>query len=246
MSLNSTFIPVVSSRYPSDWRFWVFIVIFAALYFAFSSRSAKNRRTELSEVAPCIGLLWLDTLPAIPLGIAFLQPGMDGGFGNVMSGSRAGCQMTIFDFEYETGITIRTERTHAQTVAAFRSEHVVLPAFQFGPESVMRKMLTVGSTEQFKFESSLPTVHAPVGHYLLRSTEQSAAGNLFDPEMLEFFNGLGLQREPWFLEGNREWLVVWEHNNIVGPQNYSRFVQQTSTIAATIFGYAKLKLAASA
>lgn len=72
MSLNSTFIPVVSSRYPSDWRFWVFIVIFAALYFAFPSRSVKNRRTELSEVAPCIGLLWLDTLPAIPLGITFL------------------------------------------------------------------------------------------------------------------------------------------------------------------------------
>ena len=88
MSLNSTFIPVVSSRYPSDWRFWLFIVIFAALYFALSSRSAKNRRTELSEVAPCIGLLWLDTLPAIPLGIAFLQPGLDGRFSNVMSGSR--------------------------------------------------------------------------------------------------------------------------------------------------------------
>ena len=154
--------------------------------------------------------------------------------------------MTIFDFEYETGITISTERTHAQTVAAFRSEHVVLPAFQFGPESVMRKMLTVGSTEHFKIETRLPAVHAPVGHYLLRSTEQSSASTLFDPEMLEFFNGLGLQREPWFLEGNREWLVAWEHNNIVGPQNYSRFVQQTSTIAATIFGYAKLKLATSA
>jgi len=126
VSLNSTFIPVVSSRYPSDWPFWVFIVIFAALYFAFSSGSAKNRRTELSEVAPCIGLLWLDTLPAIPLGIAFLQPGLGGGFSNVMSGSRAGCQMTIFDFEYETGITIRTERTHAQTVAAFRSEHATI------------------------------------------------------------------------------------------------------------------------
>jgi hypothetical protein len=52
-------------------------------------------------------------------------------FSNVMSGSRAGCQMTIFDFEYETGITIRTERTHAQTVAAFRSEHVVLPASNY-------------------------------------------------------------------------------------------------------------------
>jgi hypothetical protein len=246
MSLISTFILAASSRYPSDWRFWVFIVLFAALYFAFSSWNAKSRRGTLAEIAPTIGFLWLDTLPEIPLGIAFLQSGLGAEFSNAMSGSRVGCQTTIFDFEYETGITVRTERTHAQTVAAFRSARSILPAFQFGPESVMRKMLTVGSTEQFTFETPLPSVRAPVGHYLLRSTEQSAANHLFDPEMQEFFNGLGLQHEPWFLEGNQEWLLVWEHNNIVRPQNYSRFVLQTSTIAATVFGCAKIKLATTA
>jgi hypothetical protein len=246
MSLISTFILAASSRYSSDWsdwRFWVFFVVFAALYFAFASWSAKSRRRTLAQVAPSIGFRWLDTMPETPRGIAFLRSGLGGEFSNAMSGSRAGCQVIIFDFEYETGITIRTERTHAQTIAAFRSAHTVLPAFQLGPQSVMHKMLTVGSTEQFKFETPLSTVPAPVGNYLLRSTEQSAANHLFDPEMLAFFNGLGLQQEPWFLEGNQEWLLVWEHNNIVRPQNYSWFVQQTSTIAATVFGCAKIKLA---
>jgi uncharacterized membrane protein len=140
------------------------------------------------------------------------------------------------------GVTLQTQRTHAQTIAAFNSANTVLPGFQFGAESVMHKMLTVGSMEQFKFETQLASVPAPVGHYLVRSVEQNAANHLFDPEMLAFFNGLGLQQEPWFLEGNQDWLLVWEHNNIVSPQRYPWFLQQTSTIAATVFGCAKLKL----
>jgi hypothetical protein len=119
-----------------------------------------------------------------------------------------------------------------------------LPAFQFGPELVMRKMSTFGSGEQFKIETPLPSVPAPVGHYLLRSQEQTAANALFDSEMLKFFNDLGLQQQPWFLEGNQEWLLVWEHNNIVPAQNYPWFLQQTCSIAATVFGCAKLKRAA--
>jgi hypothetical protein len=51
-----------------------------------------------------------------------------------------------------------------------------------------------------------------------RSTEQAATKVLFDSEVLKFFNDLGLQHQPWFLEGNQEWLLVWEHNNIVPPQ----------------------------
>jgi len=35
-----------------------------------------------------------------------------------------------------------------------------------------------------------------------------------------------------------------EHNNIVSPQNYSWFLQQTSAIAAMVFGSAKTKDAA--
>jgi hypothetical protein len=57
---------------------------------------------------------------------------------------------------------------------------------------------------------------------------------------------LGPQRQPWFLEGNQEWLLIWQHNNIVAPQNYPWFLQQTSAIAATVFGSAKLKRAAMA
>jgi hypothetical protein len=246
MSLSSLYILAASSRYPSDWRFWVFIVIFAALYFAFASWSAKRRRRALAQVAPSIGFLWLDTTPETPRGIAFFRSGVGGEFSNAMSGSRAGCQLIIFDYEYETGISIRSERTHAQTIAAFRSAHTVLPAFQLGPQSVMHKMLTVGSTEQFKFETPLSSVPAPVGHYLLRSTEQTAAKALFDSEMLKFFNDLGLQQQPWFLEGNQEWLLVWQHNHVVPPQNYPWFLQQTSAIAAMVFGCAKMKRAGMA
>jgi uncharacterized membrane protein len=243
MSFIAICVLAASSSDPdwSDWRFWVFLAVFAAFYFVFSSWSTKRRRRALSQLAPSMNFLWLDTMPETPRGIAFLQPGLGGEFSNAMTGSGAGCEVILFDFEYETGISARTERTHAQTIAAFRSAHPVLPAFQFGPETVTRKMSTVGSGEQFKFETLMSNVPAPIGHYLLRSTVQTAATALFDPEMLKFFNDLGLQHQPWFLEGNQEWLLVWEHNDIVSPQNYPWFLQQTSSIAATVFGYAKLK-----
>ena len=227
----------------SDWQFWVFLAVFSALYFVFNNWYTKNRRRALAQLAPSMNCVWSDTMPETPRGIAFLQSGLGGEFSNAMTGSRAGCDVTIFDFEYETGISARTERTHAQTVAAFRSARSVLPAFQFGPETVMRKMSTVGSAEQFKFETPLSSVPAPVGHYLLRSQEQTAANTLFDSEMLKFFNDLGLPRQPWFLEGNQEWLLIWEHNNIVSPQHYRWFLQHTSAIAAMVFGCAEMKRA---
>jgi hypothetical protein len=248
MPLNSNSILAGSSAYPaqwSDWRFWVVLATAFACYFGFTSWSSKRRRRALSQLAPSMNFSWLDAMPETPRGIAFLRPGLGGEFSNAMTGIGAGCEVTVFDFEYETGTMLMpmTERTHVQTIAAFRSSHSVLPAFQFGPESVMRKMYTVGS-EQFKFETALPSVSAPAGHYLLRSHEQTANA-LFDSEMLKFFNDLGLQHQPWFLEGNQEWQLIWQHNNIVSPQNYPWFLQQTSAIAAMVFGCATMKRGAT-
>jgi DNA-binding phage protein len=175
----------------SDWRLWVALVALLAFYYAVNSRSAKRRRRALSQLAPSLNFSWSDTMPETPRGVAFLRPGLGGEFSNAMTGSRAGCEVTVFDFEYETGVSARTERTHAQTIAAFRSAHSVLPVFQFAPETVMHKMSTVGSAKQFKFEAPLSSVPAPVGHYLLRSREQTDAKALFDSEMLEFLQRSG-------------------------------------------------------
>jgi hypothetical protein len=62
--------------------------------------------------------------------------------------------------------------------------------------------------------------------------------------MLKFFNDLGLQHHPWFLEGNQEWQLIWQHNNIVSPPNYPWFLRQTSAIAAMVFGCAEMKCGA--
>ena len=245
MTTPSISVCILTASSPnSDGRFWVLFAVLLAFYYAYNHWSSNRRQTALAELAPSMKFLWSDTLHEIPGGIAFLRTGRDRQFSNAMTGSGAGCEVTLFDFEYETGISLRTERTHQQTMAAFRSAHCVLPAFQFGPESVVRKMSTVGSVEQFKFETPLPSVTAPIGRYLLRSQEQAVVSALFDSEMLKFFNDLGLQHQPWFLEGHQEWLLIFEHNNIVLPQNYPWFLQQTSTIAAMVFGCTRMKRAA--
>jgi hypothetical protein len=185
------------------------------LFYLFNSWYETSNQRAMARVAPTIGFVSLDSMPETPRGIVFLRSSLGGPFSNVMSGSRVGCQVILFNYEYETGITIRSERTHAQTIAAYRSAHTVLPAFQIGPAPVMHKMSTVGSTEQFKFETPLSTVPAPIGHCLLRSSEQSAASQLFDSEMLKFFNGMGLQHEPWFLE-NLSHIAIKRDGSTIG------------------------------
>src|ERR1700692_1269227 len=156
----------MTSHPEADWRFWVFLVALLAFYYAFNSWSTKRRRRALAQRAPSMGFLWLDTMPETPRGIAFLRTGLGGELSNAMTGSGAGCEVTLFDFEYETGLTARTERTHAQTIAAFRSAHSVLPAFQFGPELVRRKVSTFGSAERFKFETPVARGPGAGGHSL--------------------------------------------------------------------------------
>jgi len=106
MSFISIFILAASSSYPSDWsdwRFWVFLAALLGFYYAFNSWSAKRRRRALAQRAPSMGFLWLDTMPESPRGIAFLRTGLGGELSNAMTGSGAGCEVTLFDFEYETG-----------------------------------------------------------------------------------------------------------------------------------------------
>jgi len=78
MSFIMLCILAAGSSYPSDWsdwHFWVFLAVFAAFYFAYSSWMAKTRRRALSQLAPSMKFVWLDTMPETPRGIAFLQPG---------------------------------------------------------------------------------------------------------------------------------------------------------------------------
>ena len=189
--------------------------------------------------------MWQSSISVIAPGITLRETGFLRLISNVMLGQRAGCEVTLFDCEYETE-GMKWTITHSQTVAAFCSSHVILPAFQFGPEPTMRKIFTVGSTEQFKYETRLSGVRSVVGNYILRSTDAAAANALFNSELLQSFRGLGLEAQAWFVEANQKCLVVCQPDVLIPPELYEQFLQQTSQIAANVFGYAWINRAASA
>jgi len=58
---------LATSDLDSDWRFWVFIGFSLAFYYVFNNWYAKRRRLMLTQLAPTMGFLWLDTMPETPL-----------------------------------------------------------------------------------------------------------------------------------------------------------------------------------
>jgi len=107
----------------------------------------------------------------------------------------------------------------------------------------MRKMSTLARRSSSSSKSRCRTCPPRSDTYLLRSQEQTAANALFDSEMLKFFNDLDCSTNPGFLKAIKD--GCWYGNKQYRARaDYPWFLQQTSSIAATVFGCAKLKRAA--
>ena len=244
MSLVSIWTLAARSRAPSDWRFWVLFAIAAVLLWIHDDLWKESRGHALRRTGKALGFVWQGSISDLGSGIVFLETGFARCRKNAMIGQRAGCEVTLFDCEYKTR-GVKSTETHVQTVAAFRLSHVILPGFQFAPEHTLREISTVGSTGQFKYETRLSGARCGDGNYFLRS-KQVTASALFNPEMLQSFNGIGLEDQSWLVEGNQQWLVICQPDDLMPPELYEQFLRQSSQIAANIFGYARIKHAASA
>jgi hypothetical protein len=244
MSLVSIWTLAARSRAPSDWRFWVLFAIAAVLLWIHDYLWKESRGHALRRTAKAIGFAWKGSISGLESGIIFLETGFARRSRNAMIGQRAGCEVTLFDCGYKTRGMKSIDR-HIQTVAAFRLSHVSLPAFQFAPQHILRQISTVGSTGQFRYETRLSGVRCGDGNYFLRST-QATASALFNSEMLQSFHGIGLEGQSWLVEGNQQWLVICQPDDLMPPELYEQFLRQSSQIAANIFGYARIKHAASA
>jgi hypothetical protein len=244
MSLVSIWTVATRSRAPSDWRFWVLFAIAAVLLWIRDSWWKESRGHALRRTAKEIGFAWKGSISGLASGTVLLETGFVRRSRNAMIGQRAGCEVTLFDCEYKIR-GVKSVDMHIQTVAAYRLSHVILPAFQFAPEHILREISTVGSTGHFKYETRLSGVRCGDGNYFLRST-LAEAGVLFNSEMLQSFNGIGLEGQSWLVEGNQQWLVICQPDDLMPPELYEQFLRQSGQIAANIFGYARIKHAAGA
>ena len=203
----------------------------------------KKRTAALATVAQSMGFMFLgEEWNSSALGpqqmlfensVAFAE-----GWGqkckNIMRGTFASLDTSIFDYSYITGRG-RGARTWQQTVFAF-SHDLSLPAFDLQTENFMNRISDVFTHSDIDFDS-----HPGFSRrYFLRSPRKEGIKELFTSELLTYLEGLPPEPK-WHIEGNGQTLFIYLFNRRVAADDISGFAQNTSSIATSFFRYCGAK-----
>jgi hypothetical protein len=223
-----------ASAFPS----WIVLLVLlvAIAVWIFSSIRAKKRTQALQETAQQIGLNFVgtDQSSTTQVRTALFNKGSSRGFRNIMNGSFAGFQTSLFDYSYTTSDG-RNSSTWTQTVAAFMQD-AHLPMFELRPEGFLDRVGEAFVHRDIDFES-----HPEFSRrYLLRGGDEQAVRELFTPALLTFFEALPPERK-WHIEGGEGTLFVYRSAATVKPDDIRSFLEETSSIAQTFFASGGLK-----
>ena len=203
------------------------IVIWAILF-------ARKRTQELTQLAPQLGFTFMGKAwhgPILdPLHKTSLLQRTRGGFSNVMVGSARNLQTIVFDYTYKVG-----RRTSTQTLACF-SHDKQLPPFVLKPENLFDRLGDAFVHNDIDFDSN------PVfsGRYALKSPDEQAARHLFTPSLLTSMEQIPTDKG-WAIETSGTNLFIYRHGRTVSAADLQTFLQESSTIAMTIFSSDGLK-----
>jgi hypothetical protein len=215
---------------------WIllFLVALALAIVIWAILSARKRTQELTRLAPQIGLTFMGKAwhgPFLdPLHKTSLLQRTRGGFSNVMVGSAGNLQTIVFDYTYRAG-----KSTSSQTLACFSHDQQI-PPFVLKPENLFDRLGDAFVHNDIDFDSN------PVfsERYALKSPEEQATRRLFTPSLLASMERLPADKG-WTIEGNGANLFIYRHGRTVPAANLQTFLQETSTIASTIFSSDGLK-----
>jgi hypothetical protein len=216
-----------------DWTFLLFFGLALAIII-WAILSARKRTQELTQLAPTLGFTFMGKAwhgPALdPLHKTSLLQRTRGGFSNVMAGSAANLQTIIFDYTYRAGKSSTT-----QTLACFEYKSP-LPPFVLKPEGLFDKIGDAFVHNDIDFDTN------PVfsERYTLKSPDEQATRRLFTPSLLTSMEQLP-SALGWIIEANGTNLFVYRHGHTVPASDLQTFLQETSTVARTIFSSDSLK-----
>ncbi len=206
---------------------WVLVGLVAAVVGAivFKQRLEKKRSAALGEAAARLGLSFRErdaeirreSFTRLPL----FEKGRRRRFRNVGRGP----DLLVFGYEYTTGRRRRTRR-HRQTVVARRLEGAALPAFQLTPERLFDRIGVAFGGQDIDFEADPAFSSA----YRLRSGDEAAARELL---RVELRHELTLEKD-WCLEGQGEWLVLYQRKRRVSPDALDGFIERARRLSEMI------------
>lgn len=209
---------------------WIilFFVALALVIVIWAILSARKRTQELTKLAPQLGFTFM--------GKAWSGPSFDsqhktsvlqrthGQFSNVMVGFAGDLPAILFDYTYSAG-----KSSVSQTIACF-SNKVQLPPFILKPENIFDRLGDAFVHNDIDFDSN------PVfsERYALKSPDEQATRRLFTPSLLASMEHLP-SATGWIIEANGTNLFLYRQGHTVSAADLHAFLQETSTIARTIF-----------
>jgi hypothetical protein len=157
--------------------------------------------------------------------LLLFQRGDNRGGRDILVGDRAGGEILVFAYHYETGGGEGAPPTpHDQTVAAFRVPGRRLPQFSMRPEHLLQRIGAVLGMQDIDFDS-----HPEFSRrYVLQGRDEGAIRTCFGSQILDRFT----QEEGWSVEGCGEWLILYRAQVQVSGEDLPRFVEETTRIAA--------------
>jgi len=173
------------------------------------------------------------------MGLAFAPKGDDATFGllsgfhlfshghakkitSLMLGEVSDMEVRIFDYTYTTG-SGKNSHTFRQTVIAFRSPKLALPAFSLRPENLFHKIGALFGYQDIDFDT-----HPQFSkHYLLRGNDEEAIRSTFHDGVLEFFD----ENRGLCTEGSGPTLIFYRAAQQVEPEAIRSFMEEGFKVA---------------
>ena len=159
-------------------------------------------------------------------------------FRNLMTGTYAGMETKVFDYSCSSG-NVQNPSTWTQTVAVY-SKDVDLPLFTLQPESIMLKLLDALQHQRVNLDYPAGASH----HYALHGPDKDRIKPLFTQNVVSFLESLDRSKE-WIIEGSGKQLVIYRYAHRVKADDLQDFLQETSSIAQSLFGLLAAKAAHS-
>jgi hypothetical protein len=210
------------------WCWGLFALVIVGLV-VYSRTRAQGRTKTMVAVAQELGFTFKGTNPDDETQLLQMAPTLlKGGSrcSNIMTGTAAGLETSIFDF-LDSFIARDASNRNASTVAAFR-QNLSLPYFEMEPAPILNRYLS--NPRFIHFESHPDFVH----RYLLNGPNQDQIRELFSPALLTFLLGLPPQNKLQ-IKGDGAVLILYRQGTIVRANKVRSFLDQSSSIARAFF-----------
>ena len=146
---------------------------------------------------------------------------------NCISGRLDGADVMVFEYEYTVGGGKGGSSTSKQTVACFRSNKLILPAFELKQKTLFHKIGGMLGYQSIDFSS-----HSDFSKvFLLRGNDEASIRNVFSTNVLAYFERHKDLSKDLSVEGREDTLICYRAGERVRPTDIKRFLDEGRAVA---------------